>query len=39
MCPKYQRGDLPPESSFPEYNNDGLYYTSAFVLGVDRKYY
>lgn len=37
FCPKYQREPLPPEHTFAEYNNDGLFYTSAFVLGVEKK--
>jgi len=37
FCPKYHRGDLPPENTFPEFNKDGIFYTSAFILGVDKK--
>lgn len=37
FCPKYQREPLPPEHTYPEYNNDEKFYTSAFILGVDRR--
>ncbi len=37
FCPKYQRDPLPPEHTYPEYNNDEKFYTSAFILGVDRR--
>jgi hypothetical protein len=37
FCPKYQREPLPPEHTYPEYNDDGKFYTSAFILGVDRR--
>lgn len=37
FCPKYQREPLPPERTYPEFNDDFLYYTSAFVLGVDKR--
>ena len=36
MCPKYQRG-LPPASTRPEFNCDQLYYTSAFLTGVEKR--
>ena len=37
FCPKYQREPQPPEHTYPEYNDDRKFYTSAFVLGVDRR--
>jgi hypothetical protein len=37
FCPKYQREPLPPEHTYPEYNDDDKFYTSAFILGVDRR--
>jgi hypothetical protein len=37
FCPKFQRDPLPPEHTFPEYNDDRKYYTSAFILGVDKR--
>lgn len=37
LCPKYQREPLPPEQTYPVFNNDGKYFTSAFLLGVDRR--
>jgi hypothetical protein len=37
MCPRFQRGNLPSENTFPEFNRDELFYTSAFVMGTDRK--
>ena len=37
FCPKFQRDPLPPDHTFPQYNNDGKYFTSAFILGVDRR--
>jgi hypothetical protein len=37
FCPKYQREPQPPEFIHPEFNNDLKYYTSAFILGVDRR--
>ena len=37
FCPKVFRGSQPPESTHPEFNLDGVYYTSAFQLGMDRK--
>lgn len=37
FCPKYQREPMPPEHTYPQYNNDGKYYTTAFILGVDRR--
>ena len=37
FCPKIPRGNQPPESAFPEFNQDRLYFTSAFVLGIDKR--
>lgn len=37
LCPKYQRDPLPPEQNYPVYNNDNKFYTSAFILGVEKR--
>lgn len=37
FCPKYHREPRPPEQTFPVFNFDGKYFTSAFILGVDRR--
>ena len=37
FCPKYHREPRLPEATFPVFNTDARYYTSAFVLDVDRR--
>ena len=37
FCPKYHREPRLPEPTFPIFNFDGKYYTSAFVLGIDKR--
>lgn len=37
FCPKFHREPKMPESTYPIFNQDEKYYTSAFILGVDAK--
>ena len=37
FCQKIHRGAQPQENTFPEFNLDQLYYTDAFILGIDKK--
>ncbi len=37
FCPKFRRDPHPPEKTIPEFNDDNLHYTSAFVLGTEKK--
>ena len=37
FCPKFHREPRQPETTYPIFNEDTKYYTSAFILGVDAR--
>lgn len=37
FCPKYHREPRLPEQTYPVFNFDCKYFTSAFILEVDRR--
>lgn len=37
FCPKFHRQPRPLEHTYPVFNQDGKYYTSAFILGTDAR--
>lgn len=37
LCPKYYREPRLPEQTYPVFNQDGHFFTSTFILEVDRR--